>query len=253
MFINPDYNIFFEFIKNYSVKDFTGIKNQDHFMVRFNRVLDKRRQFFYVGDILRLQILYTSPQILDIYGIEPEKFDLSYNLINTHPSEIQRRSRARVNIIELGQKLFMKKSGHILFSANFMVKAKSGKYLPILVQCYLFYSSSPVNTVYILQIHTLIESLSEFIPKRQFHWYTGIDLSYFRYPDEELLRIGSNLSDTEIKVIRSIQKGMNSKEIGLELFISPYTVYTHRRNILKKTGKSSIGEVIYELEFIGMI
>ena len=119
MFINPDYNIFFEFIKNYSVKDFTGIKNQDHFMVRFNRVLDKRRQFFYVGDILRLQILYTSPQILDIYGIEPEKFDLSYNLINTHPSEIQRRSRARVNIIELGQKLFMKKSGHILFFSQF--------------------------------------------------------------------------------------------------------------------------------------
>ena len=34
MFINPDYNIFFEFIKNYSVKDFTGIKNQDHFMIR---------------------------------------------------------------------------------------------------------------------------------------------------------------------------------------------------------------------------
>ena len=63
MLKNTDYNIFFEFIKNYSVKDFTGIKNQDHFMIRLNRLLDKGRQFLYVGDILRLKILYTSPQI----------------------------------------------------------------------------------------------------------------------------------------------------------------------------------------------
>jgi hypothetical protein len=114
-----------------------------------------------------------------------------------------------VKVIETGQKLFIKKSGHILFSDNFMVKAKSGKYEPILVQNYTFYSSSPANTVYILQINTLIESFSKSIPKRHFHWYAGIDISYSRYPDEELLRTDSNVTDTEIKVIRSIQKGMN--------------------------------------------
>ena len=53
-------------------------------MIRFNRLLDKGRQFFYVADIPRFQLLYTSPQVLDIYGIEPEKFDLTHNFINTH-------------------------------------------------------------------------------------------------------------------------------------------------------------------------
>jgi len=41
MFENIDYKKNFEFIKNYSVRDFTVIKNQDHFMIRLNRVLDK--------------------------------------------------------------------------------------------------------------------------------------------------------------------------------------------------------------------
>ena len=40
---------------------------------------------------------------------------------------------------------------------------------------------------------------------------------------------------------------------GDKLFLSRHTISTDRRNILKKSGKSSIGEVIYELESIGMI
>lgn len=76
MFDKTDYSIFFEFIKNYSGNAFREIENQDHFMVRLNRILDKGRQFFYIADISRFQLLYTSPQIHNISGIEPDKFDL---------------------------------------------------------------------------------------------------------------------------------------------------------------------------------
>lgn len=250
---NTDYTIFFDFIKNYSKGDFKEINNQDHFMIRLNSLLYSRRQYFYIADLIKFQILFASPQVLDMTGLEPEKFDPSYNLKYTHPLDIRRRSRIRAKVIEAGQELFINKSGYVIISSSFNTKKISGEYTNTLVQCYLFYSSSPVDTVYLLLISTSIDLFSKIIKRGHYHYYKGNDLSFFRYPDEELLLTGSNLSDRELEIIMYIHKGMETKEIGDILFLSPLTISTHRRNILKKTGKASIYEVIFDLESIGII
>jgi DNA-binding CsgD family transcriptional regulator len=254
MIADTDYSIFFEFIKNYSGSGFREINNHDQIMVRLNRSLDSRRQFFYIADVLKLLILYTSPQVLDIFGIEPEKYDFSYNLSKTHRTDIERRSRARAKLIEKGQDLFITKTEPLLISSNFRISNLSGEYLNVLVQCYLFYSNSPVETTYVIVINTPIkETLSKMIKRGHYHWYSGNNMTYFRYPDEELVLTGSNLSLRELEVLKNIHMGMGSKEIGEKLSLSLHTINTHRRNILKKSGKSSIGEVIFEQEHIGMI
>ncbi len=102
-------------------------------------------------------------------------------------------------------------------------------------------------------VSTPIDWLSKIIKRGHYHWFAGNDLTYFRYPDEELLLTGTNLSNRELEVIKCIHKGMISKEISDKLFLSQHTINTHRRSILKKAGKSGIGEVIYDLEGIGMI
>jgi DNA-binding NarL/FixJ family response regulator len=209
---------------------------------------------FYVADLIKLQILYTSPQVLDITGVEPEKFDLSYDYTFTHPVDIQRRSRARANIIETSQEIFINKSDAVVISSNFRIRKIGGEYVNVVTQCYLFYQEAPADTVYILQISTPIDDwLTNIIKRGNYHWYSGNVLTYFRYPDEELMFTGSNLSYREMEIIRYIHKGMETKEIGEKLFLSPYTISTHRRNILKKSGKASIGKVIFELEGFGII
>jgi DNA-binding CsgD family transcriptional regulator len=253
MIEETDYSIFFEFIKNYSGNGFTRINNSDHFMVRLNRLLNKRQQFFYIADLIDFKLIYCSPQVFDIFGIAPEKFDLSFIFRNTHPLEIRKRSRVRAKVIETGQELFINKTGYVLNSSTFTMKNVNGKYVPMLFQRYTFYSSSPIDTVYFLMITTPLDLFAKIFKKGHYHWYEGIDLKYFRYPDEDLLLAGSNLSERELEVIMYVHKGLESKEIGEKLFLSPYTISSHRRNILKKSGKSSIGELIYELEVIGMI
>lgn len=52
------------------------------------------------------------------------------------------------------------------------------------------------------------------------------------------------LSEREQSVLKHVLEGKNSKEIADCLFISINTVHTHRRNILKKTGASSILNLI---------
>lgn len=54
----------------------------------------------------------------------------------------------------------------------------------------------------------------------------------------------SNLTKREFEIIRLIGKGLNSKAIGEQLFISRHTVDTYRRAILEKTGCSNSAELI---------
>lgn len=251
--VKTDYNIFFEFIKRYSLNEFRDIDINDDFMVRLNNSLSLGRQFFYIGDVLKLKLLYTSPQVLDIFGIEPEKYDLTYNFTKTHPSDIERRGRMRVKVINKGQELFLKKADPYILSSNFRIKNINGEYLNTFGQCYLFYIGPPVETTFLLLITTLIDSFSKILKRNFYHWYSGNDMKYFRYPDEELLLTGSSLSEREIEILRYIHMGMDSKEISRNLNLSLNTISTHRKNILKKSGKTSIGELIYELEGIGLI
>ena len=86
-----------------------------------------------------------------------------------------------------------------------------------------------------------------------FHYYIGNDPKVFRFPDEELLSTGSIFSHTEFSIIELIEQGLSSKEIAEKLFRSPLTINTHRSNIIKKAGKSSIIGVIRDLKATGLL
>ncbi|MCO6497842.1 MAG: response regulator transcription factor [Chitinophagaceae bacterium] len=69
---------------------------------------------------------------------------------------------------------------------------------------------------------------------------------------EELQSVRSNreqareltLSDREVEIIRLICKGLTNREIGSELFISEFTVATHRKNIFRKTNTHNVATLI---------
>ncbi len=53
------------------------------------------------------------------------------------------------------------------------------------------------------------------------------------------------LSDREIKIIKMIASGKNSKEIAKMLHISAATVYTHRQHIMEKLNAHSAMKVVH--------
>jgi DNA-binding CsgD family transcriptional regulator len=53
-----------------------------------------------------------------------------------------------------------------------------------------------------------------------------------------------SLSLREIEVVKLLIKGYSSKEIGLNLYISPRTVESHRYNILKKLKLKNTASLI---------
>jgi DNA-binding NarL/FixJ family response regulator len=57
------------------------------------------------------------------------------------------------------------------------------------------------------------------------------------------------LSDREIEVVKLVVEGKIAKEIAVQLNISTHTVYTHRKNIMKKLKMSTAPElVLYAVE-----
>jgi len=61
------------------------------------------------------------------------------------------------------------------------------------------------------------------------------------------------LSKREVEIVGMIAKGCTSKEIGDNLFISEFTVTTHRRNILRKLNIKSVATLVLFAKENGLV
>lgn len=71
-----------------------------------------------------------------------------------------------------------------------------------------------------------------------------IEFSFKRIPDKKEQQLHDELSEREMEVLMLITQGKSTKEIADRLFLSPHTIYTHRKNILKKLSCKSAVELI---------
>ncbi len=55
---------------------------------------------------------------------------------------------------------------------------------------------------------------------------------------------GGQLTYSEMEIVRLISEGLTTKEIASRKFISFHTVITHRKNIFRKLGVSSVSELL---------
>jgi DNA-binding CsgD family transcriptional regulator len=246
-----DYSIFYEFIKKFMPNGFKEVNENDPVFLELNELLEANNQFFYIADIIQLKILWTSRQSKKIIGIEPEDVSPYFFMEATHPDDIQRLNLGKTRLIKLSQDIFIAGEGKALLSTNFNVRNATGGYTNLFMQNYLFYTEVPYKTVFYLKIHTDIDWCKKI--KNGFHYYLGNDITYFRYPDEKLLSLSSVFTLREFEIIKLIESGMSTKKISEKLFLSPYTVNTHRANILKKSAHNKISDLISELVEKGIL
>jgi DNA-binding CsgD family transcriptional regulator len=245
------YDLFFEFIEAYSPVGFRGIDRQDALILALEEMMDRNDQFFCIFDMIHMKMEFSSQGSLKLLGIKPDGLTPYHFKETTHPDDLKRNELGVAKLFNTGHELFVAKKGEILISTDFRFRNLTGNYSNQLVQCYVFYCPHPANTVYLLSLNTDIECFKKHKPGS--HYYLGNDLSYFRYPDEELLMTGNIFTDREFEIIRLIRDGLESEQIAEKLFLSKHTVNTHRKNILEKTGKTHISDLIYDLHEKGLL
>jgi len=245
------YHLFFEFIETYSVVGFKGIDRNDSLVLALEEMMKNNNQFLCVFDMIHMKIEFTSQGSLQLLGIKPEDLSPYHFKEATHPDDLKRNELGIAKLFKEAHELFVAKKGDMLVSTNFRFRNHTGNYSNQLVQCYLFYSPPPNDSAYLININTDIDWFKKM--KHGFHYYLGNDLTYFRYPDEELLMEGNIFSDREFQILRLIQEGLESEQIAEKLFLSKHTINTHRKNILRKSGKAYISELIYHLQEQGLL
>jgi hypothetical protein len=246
-----NYNLFLKFIETYLPKGFKDIDRNDPLILQLETMTEVNNQFFYIADVIEMKVHFTSKRSSLMIGISPEDLTFYHFMEATHPDDIQRLNLGRAKVVKMAQDLFIAEKGHSVLCTNIRMRVPSGECSDFLIQCYLFYTTIPYKTVFFLKIHTNIDWHKKI--KHGYHYYTGDDLSYLRYPDDEMLMKGNIFSDREFEIIRLIELGLSSEEIAKNLFISVNTVNTHRRNMLEKSGKASMSDLIYYLKERGVL
>jgi len=245
------YSIFFDFIESYLPTGFINVNPDDPIMLRLEEMMEVNDQYLQVFDLGEMKFLFTSKGILKIFGISPEEINPGYYTQLIHPEDEDRLGQARSRVFKMEKEIFKAQSGSALTTYSLHVLNTASVYHNFLVQDYMFYSPIPIKKVYLIQVITDIEWFK--MKKNCFHHYVGNDIYLFRFPDEDLLKIGPPYTIRELELIKLISDGLNSKQIAEKLFLSIFTVNTHRTNILKKCGKTHISDLIYELKEQGLL
>jgi len=248
---NRSYELFFKFIQTYLPVGFKGIDRHDPLVLELEEMMEANNQFFFVVDMVRVKIEFTSQRSSRMLGIEPDYLTPYHLKETTHPDDLIRQGLGLAKLFLIANELFTAKKGEMLLSTNLRFRNRTGSYTNQLVQGYFFYTSVPYDAVWLVDVRTDIEWYKKM--KNGYHYYLGNDLKYFKYPDEALLMTGNIFSDREFEIIKLIHSGLSSEQIGKKLFLSKYTIDTHRRNILNKTGKTHVSELIYDLHEKGLL
>jgi DNA-binding CsgD family transcriptional regulator len=220
-------------------------------MIDMEEKLRNNNQFFYIADLLKIRILFTSWGSLKILGLSPEQVDTSTFFMLAHPEDHERLNRAQAKLFKSGLELFIQQRGISIVSVLIQGRNAEGSYMNLLLQTYSFYSDVQ-RTAFTLIVATKLAAFK--LDKDSLHYYyAGNNPAMFRYPDEALLKEGYNFSGRELEILKLIAEGLGSEQIADKLFLSVNTVDTHRRNILKKTRKSTTHELVIEMQEIGIL
>jgi hypothetical protein len=177
-----DYAMFMGFIEKYLPQGFDHISRLEPFIVTMEEKLRAHNQFFYIADLLKIRILFTSWGSQKIIGLSPEQVDTSTFFVLAHPEDQEQLNRAQTKLYKMGQDLFINQKGISIVSVLIREKNGAGDYINLLLQTYSFYSTTH-NTVFTMIMAT---ELTSFKPGKDsiHYYYAGDDPARFRYPDD---------------------------------------------------------------------
>lgn len=201
-------------------------------------LFDHSNQCFFLGDYSSLRMLYVSPNLVNVLGYTPEEFDFGKLFDIIHPDD----SKA---VFEIGKMVLSRELTYIAGGSNrhvalymaYRAARKNGKYTRISLTVSRhtdpeggIYDMAEIRDISHVRCGTVV--MFALLGGKPFK-----DL-----PQES--REGLSISRREQEIIYYISRGYTSRKIAYELNLSEFTVNTHRKNIMRKTGTSNMVDML---------
>ena len=236
------------FIQEESIKQ--HVENQ----ILIDKILPDSASFFYVTETPRAdsptpKYRFMGKQQESVSGYTNEEFieggaDLWLNSI--HPDEVD-------IVVDKVFKILMDTAADTApedrnkykFQYNYRFKRKDCQYINLLEQIYLLEVDQDGRPALVLGNVIIIGRGEELPIRASTKTITGEGLTETLFSEVFPVANGAflEITDRELDILRNLAVGKTSKQIGDELFISPHTVDTHRRNLLKKLDCRSVVEL----------
>lgn len=210
--------------------------------------------YYYIFDVINGNFKYVSPQVKDVLGYDAQEMTIEYFFSKIHPDDQPLLLTYEKEIVNFFQNLPSDKIAKYKFSYDYRVKNSNNKYIRILQQVITLQFDDSKNILLTLGVHTNISHIKKenssslsFIGLEGEPSFIDVSINHEFAPQKELL------TTTEKKILNLLISGYQTKEVAQLLFVSPHTVNTHRKNILRKTDTKSTTELLTKIIRDGMI
>ncbi|MFA5328391.1 MAG: LuxR C-terminal-related transcriptional regulator [Prolixibacteraceae bacterium] len=205
--------------------------------------------YYYIFNFETYKFDFVSDGVRTVLGIDPELFTLDYFFSILNPEDIDKMHEKEALVFDFfNHKLTKEEMPYYKASYLMRLKHSDGIYKTILHQSRTINISHEGKIQQVLGIHTDISYLNipfdhtiSFIGNNRQSYFAIETTAPYEFVEN---KFKDQFTNREIEIIIKIAKGNSFTEIAELLNISPHTINTHKKNILKKTGCKSSPELI---------
>ncbi len=205
--------------------------------------------FYFILNFHEYKIEYTSGGSKEIMGIDPEKLTLEQVLEAMHPEDKEKLFEKEAVSLDFtmnhisSEEILLYKISYLLRIQN-----KKGEFKTFL------YQATPINVSidgkiqHVLGVLTDVDHFNikvdhkiSFISQQRPSYYSLETTPPYKFVPNDF---AEKFTKQEITVIKHISEGKDYKQIAGLLEVSPNTINTHKRNILKKSKCRNTAELV---------
>lgn len=201
--------------------------------------------YYYVFDVKNSVFEMMSEEVEKVLGYDHKSIDVPFFLSRIHPDDQPYFLNFENKVTSFFSTLKPHQILNYKVSYDYRIKKSDGDYIRILQQVVTIQVDGK-NVIRTFGIHTDISHLKPLgVPVLSFLGLNG-EPSYLGVEvDNVFLTASVTLTRRETEIIHLLVKGKSSAQIAKDLFISKFTVDTHRRNLLRKTECGNTSSLIF--------
>ncbi|MEG9326647.1 LuxR C-terminal-related transcriptional regulator [Salinimicrobium catena] len=246
------------------VKEYRPFQVSEYFK-RFASLFAPGHSYFYVVNMYNFELEYVSDSVKDFVSKSLREIKLQ-DLLQTVVSEEIESVKLKSKVISDFYTSFLKKEEVWAYKNMFTYRMLDGegKKRKMLYQAFplsVLENGTPEH-VFCLQTdvsHLQVTSTNtvSFIHLHGGRSYFNVDISQGNFDpevlDAEYSDFSTFLTKREKQIVNSFSRGLSADQIANELNLSPHTIKTHRKNILRKTGCTNTTELVAKCLTSGVI
>jgi DNA-binding NarL/FixJ family response regulator len=246
------------------VNEYRPFQVSDDF-IRFASLFAPGNSYFYIVNLHNFSLEYVSASVKEFVNKDPEDISLQELLQTVIPEELEALAlKSKVNSHFYTS--FVSREDVLNYKNVFSYRMKdaNGHIRSMLYQAFPLSVSKNGTPEHVFCINSDVSHLKlsstnsvSFIHMNGGKSYYNVDISEGKFlADSENASthdLAELLTEREKQIVKKLAKGLNAEQVARELHLSPHTIKTHRKNILKKSDCVNTTELVAKCLINGII